>query len=145
MSTSSAKFDGGGRDTCPIPRQTLAGEWTSVSTSPAKFGGGGGQMSLPPPPNLAVEVDKCLYLPRQLLVDGRTDRPTLKAISRPASARAAGKKICSGERAVGTVEFSCHVANYFLSVESDAVQSHMYCTCCISLLSTSQCIRWRVG
>ena len=48
-------------------------------------------MSLPPPPNLAVEVDKCLYLPRQLLVDGPTNRPTLKAISRPASARAAGK------------------------------------------------------
>ena len=24
-----------------LPRQSLAGEWTSVSTSPAKFGGGG--------------------------------------------------------------------------------------------------------
>ena len=24
--TSPAKFDGGGRDTCPLPRQTLAGE-----------------------------------------------------------------------------------------------------------------------
>ena len=48
-------------------------------------------MSLPPPPNLAVDMDKCLYLPRQLLVDGPTNQPTLKAISRPASARAAGK------------------------------------------------------
>ena len=24
-----------------LPRQSLAGEWTSVSTSPTKFGGGG--------------------------------------------------------------------------------------------------------
>ena len=46
-------------------------------------------MSLPPPPNLAVEVDKCLYLPRQQSV---RYRQTLKVISRPVSARAAGKK-----------------------------------------------------
>ena len=44
-------------------------------------------MSLPPPPNLAEEVDKCHLPPPPEL----WDRPTLKAISRPASARAAGK------------------------------------------------------
>ena len=32
-----------------LPRQSLAGDWTSVSTSPVKFGGGGGQMSLTSP------------------------------------------------------------------------------------------------
>ena len=46
-------------------------------------------MSLPPPAKIGGGGrDKCLYLPRQLLVDGRTD---LKSDFYPASARAAGK------------------------------------------------------
>ena len=49
-----------------LPCKIWRGRWTNVTTSPAKFGGGDRQMSLPPPPNLAEEVDKCLYLPRQL-------------------------------------------------------------------------------
>ena len=62
------------------------------------------QMSLPPPPNLAVGIDKCLYLPRQIFTNvstspannpSLTDGPTWKVISRPASARAAGKNSIS--------------------------------------------------
>ena len=70
-----------------LPRHVWRWRWTNVNTSPAIFGGGGGQMSLPPPPNLAEEVDKCHLPPPPELWDQRT----LKVISRPASARAAGK------------------------------------------------------
>ena len=42
-----------------LPHQIWRGRWTNVIPSPADFGGGG--------------RDKCLYLPRQLLVDGPTD------------------------------------------------------------------------
>ena len=51
-------------------------------------------MSVPPPPNLQMslppppKVYKYLYLPRRQSIP---DRRTLKVISRPASARAAGK------------------------------------------------------
>ena len=63
---------GGGQVSLPPP-PNLEGEVDKCHYLPAKFGGGGGQMSLPPPPNLAVDMDKCLYLPRQLLVDGPTN------------------------------------------------------------------------
>ena len=65
-------------------------KWTSVTTSPAKVWRGSGQVSLPPPPNLAEEVDKCHLPPPPEL----WDQQTLKVISRPASARAAGKNGC---------------------------------------------------
>ena len=53
----------------------------------ANFTHGGEEVLIPPPPYLVWEVDKCHFPPPPEL----WDQPTLKAISRPASARAAGK------------------------------------------------------
>ena len=75
-----------------LPRHIWQWWQGSVNTSPAKVWRGIGQVSLPPPSNLAEEVDKC-HLPPPPAISGRTDQPTLKAISRPASARAAGKNL----------------------------------------------------
>ena len=42
VGTTASALSSGQVDKRPyLPRQSLAGEWTSVSTFPAKFGGGG--------------------------------------------------------------------------------------------------------
>ena len=101
--------------------------WTSISTSPTKFGGGGGQMSLPPPPEL-------------------WDQRTLKVISRPASARAAGKngrQRCNGPCQKTVSSFECinglFFRIYFRSTSPSAALL-TYLPCAISV-RFSLCIR----